>query len=128
MNRSPRRVLAIASATAFAGAGLALSAPAASAQPAFTEVGDGRYLSVDDLGQAEFNAIDTIADQLNGVIPGEEEIFFVVNKPGPRTAIGIWSPARQAQNSLQVECDPEVDTWESYLHGSCNGNEDALLR
>lgn len=123
-----RRALATVSATAFAAAGIGLAAPAtASAVPEIKAVPGAHYLSFDDLADHHFGAIDNVADQINDVLPGEEEVVFVVNKRGPRSAIGIWDPARQAQNSLMVECDPAVDTWESYLAGSCNGNEDTLL-
>ncbi len=123
---SARRALAVLSATAFATAGIGLAAPAtASAVPEIKTLNGARYLSFDDLADHHFDAIDNLADQLNEFIPGDEEVVFAVNKRGPRSAIGIFSPIR-SQNSLMVECDPEVDTWASYLAGSCNGNEDSL--
>ncbi|MDV8001007.1 hypothetical protein [Rhodococcus sp. IEGM 1408] len=115
----------MASAAVFAGAGLTLAAPAASAAPEIKSVSTATYVSVSDLGQAEFDAIDALADQINDVIPGDEEIVFVVNQRGPRSAIGLFTPGR-SQNALMVECDPEVDTWASYLAGSCQGNEETL--
>lgn len=127
MNRFVRRTLASVSATAFAAAGLGLAAPAtASAAPVLKSAPTATYISFSDIHEDLFAAIDGLGEQINGVIPGDEEVVFVVNKRGPRSAIGIWDPAR-SPNSLMVECDPAVDTWESYLAGSCNGNEESLL-
>lgn len=125
--RFARRTLAVVSATAFAAAGIGLAAPAtASAVPQIKSAPGAQYLSFDDLAVSQFDTIDNLADQINDAIPGEEEVVFVVNKRGPRSAIGIWDPARP-KLSFAVECDPETDTWESYLRGSCQGNEDSLL-
>lgn len=123
MKSTARRALAVASAAVFAGASLAVAAPAASAIQ-IKSVGQAHYVSVDDLAPHEFDAIDNAADQINDLLPGEEEIVFVVNKRGPKSAIGIWNPNRI---TLAVECDPETDTWESMLRGMCSGNEEALL-
>ena len=125
MNRVHRRTLAAVSATAFAVAGIGLAAPAtASAAPVIKTAPTANYVSFSDIHEDHLAAIDALADQINDVLPGEEEVVFVVNKRGPRSAIGIWDPARI---SLMVECDPEVDTWESFLAGSCQGNEESLL-
>lgn len=126
--RFTRRTIAVVSASAFAVAGIGLVAPAtASAGPLIKTAPGAQYVSFGDLADHHFDTIDTLADQLNDAIPGEEEWVFAVNKRGPRSAIGIWEPARRSQNALMVECDPAVDTWESYLAGSCNGNEESLL-
>lgn len=126
MTRFARRTVAAVSASAFAAAGLALAAPAtASAVPAVASAPTAQYVTFDDLAEHHFEAIDALADRINEAIPGEEEVVFVVNKRGPRSAVGIWDPTR-SRNSLAVECDPEVDTWESYLAGSCSGNEHLL--
>lgn len=128
--RTPRtrRTIAVVSASAFAAAGIGLAAPAtASAGPVIKTAPTANYLSFGDLADEHFDVIDTVAEQINDAIPGEEEWVFAVNKRGPRSAIGIWDPARRSSNALMVECDPSVDTWESYLAGSCNGNEESLL-
>lgn len=122
---SARRALAVFSATGFAAASIGLAAPATASAVEIKTLNGAQYIAFDDLADHHFDAIDNLADQLNDFIPGEEEVVFAVNKRGPRSAIGIFSPIR-SQNSLMVECDPEVDTWESYLAGSCNGNEDSL--
>lgn len=127
MIRFTRRTVAVVSASAFAAAGIGLAAPAtASAVPQIRSAPGAQYVTFDDLAEHHFDAIDNLADQINDVIPGEEVVVFAVNKRGPRSAIGIWDPARRSPNSLMVECDPEVDTWESYLAGSCQGNEESL--
>jgi hypothetical protein len=129
MIRFTRRSVAVVSASAFAVAGIGLAAPAtASAVPVIESAPTAQYVTFDDLAEEHFDVIDTLADQINDAIPGEEEWVFAVNKRGPRSAVGIWDPARAPRNSLAVECDPEVDTWASYLKGSCSGNEESLLR
>lgn len=128
MNRFTRRTLAAVSATAFAAAGIALAAPAtASAGPVIKTAPNAKYVSFSDIHEDHFAAIDTVADQINDFLPGDEEVVFVANKRGPRSAIGIWDRARTPGNTLMVECDPETDTWSSYLAGSCSGNEESLL-
>lgn len=128
MHFTLRSTLAAAAAGMAAGA-LALAAPAASAASAMPEsktVSGATYVSFDDLAPNQFDAIDDAAEQINRILPGEDEVVFAVDKKGPRSAVGIFAP-RGPGISLAVECDPAVDTWESYLAGSCNGNEESLL-
>ena len=122
-----RRTLAATAAFGMAAGALALAAPAASAMPEIKTVAGATYVSFDDLAPDQFAAIDDAADEINRILPGEDEVVFAVDKKGPRSAIGIFAP-RGPGISLAVECDPDVDTWESYLAGSCQGNEEYLER
>ena len=126
MKSSPRRALAVASAALFAGASLAVAAPAASAIQIKT-VGPAYYISVDDLAPHHFDAVEDVVDQINGFVPDEEEIVFAWDKRGPKTFLGVWVPLR-SQNVSWVECDPIRNTWEDALRGYCNGNEESLTR
>lgn len=126
MIRYPLRTVAVLSASAFAVAGIGLAAATTASAVTIKSGPTANYISFDDLAEEHFDVIDNLADQVNDALPGEEEWAFAVNKRGPRSAIGIWNPAARPQNSLMVECDPEVDTWDSYLHGSCSGNEESL--
>lgn len=128
MIRFTRRTIAVLSASAFAVAGIGLAAPATASAATIASGPTANYISFEDLAEGHFDVIDNVADQINDALPGEEEWVFAVNKRGPRSAVGVWNPATRSQNTLMVECDPAVDTWDSYLRGSCSGNEESLLR
>ncbi|WP_291082422.1 hypothetical protein [Dietzia sp. UBA5065] len=124
--RIARRALAAAAVLGMTAGGLALAGPAtASAVPRVETVSGATYVSFDDLPSWQFDSVEDVADEVNRILPGEEEVVFAVNKRGPRSAIGVFAP-RRSGISLAVECDPEVDTWDSYLGGSCSGNEESL--
>lgn len=120
-----RRAFAVVATLGIAAGGLTLAAPTASALPQIKSFSGATYVSFDDIAPAHFDAIDDLAERVNRIAPGEEDVVFAVEKKGPRSAVGVFDPNRPAP-SLMVECDPAVDTWESYLRGSCSGNEDSL--
>ena len=127
MARPIRRALVAVSATAFAAAGLGLAAPAtASAAPRVETVSGATYVSFADLAPGQLDTVEDLAERVNQIFPGEQEAVFVIDRKGPRSAIGVYGPYRGGI-SLAVECDPAVDTWESHLAGSCQGNEESLL-
>ncbi|MCZ4539640.1 hypothetical protein O4090_10120 [Dietzia kunjamensis] len=122
-----RRTLAAVSATAFAAAGLGLAVPAtATAAPRVETVSGATYVSFDDLAPGQLDTVEDLAEQVNLIFPGDQEVVFVIDRKGPRSAIGVYGPSRGGI-SLAVECDPAVDTWEPHLAGSCQGNEESLL-
>jgi hypothetical protein len=126
MSTTARRALATAAALGITGGALALTAPAASAAPQIKTVSGATYVSFSDLAASQFHVIRRFTEQVNEIVPGDEEVVFAVDKSGPRSAVGLFNPIRPGI-SLAVECDPAVDTWESYLAGSCSGNEESLL-
>ncbi|MCA1007223.1 hypothetical protein LCL87_15975 [Rhodococcus hoagii] len=127
MIRFPLRTVTVLSASAFAVAGIGLASATTASAVTIESGPTANYISFEDLAEGHFNVIDNLTDQINDALPGEEEWVFAVNKRGPRSVIGIWNPATRSQNTLMVECDPTVDTWDSYLRGSCSGNEESLL-
>ena len=83
MTQPVRRALAAVSATAFAAAGLGLAAPAAAtAAPRVETVSGATYVSFDDLAPGQLDTVEDLAEQMNLIFPGDQEVVFVIDRKG----------------------------------------------